>query len=1000
MKIRIGTRKSRLAMIQTEIVKTRILASFPNVEIEVIPMNTLGDKILNRSLTSFGGKGVFTKELNEALLDGSIDLAVHSAKDMPTEFVDGLAVGAVLERADAGDVLVTRDGIPAKQLAPGSIIGTSSLRRELQIKRLNPQLEIRMLRGNVETRLDKLRNGEYDGILLAAAGLERLGQLSPEGLHLEYLDKEMFVPAPGQGILAVEIRSGELADIMAAIHSEEAAAILYAEREYLMILGGGCNAPCGAYCRKEGSRMVMTAMYAQDGQHPVYRKGSCELRASGQITMAVLARRLAENLALQVCGKMVSLVGAGPGDAGLLTRKGLECVRRADVIIYDNLISGSILNEARLDARLLYAGKRSGHHHLPQDEINELLVSEARLGHYVVRLKGGDPFVFGRGGEEAQVLKEHGIPYEIVPGVSASYSVPAYAGIPVTSRGVASSFHVITGHRGHHSSDRTDYSALAKIEGTLVFLMGLGNLKEITEQLMAHGKAGNIPAAVIEQGTTAGQRKVISTIETVAADAEKQQIKTPAIVVIGEAVALEAQLDWFGKAPLSGKRVLITGTRHMAAELEAELAPLGAETVAVSIIETRPLITDQVTQALRSAAGYQWLLFTSGNGVDIFFETLRILRLDIRTLMHLKFAAIGRKTAAALENYGIHCDFVPDSFSGADLAKEWIPLLKKEEKVIMFRAKDGMTILPQELKRAGITFSDIPLYETWTDERRTEELKRAVRSADYVTLASGSAAAAFGRMLDGEIPAHVKVISIGPSTTKAAQELGLTVHKSTGEYTAAGIAAAILADAVSCREAAAGQPAGQMSGQTISQTISQTAGPGTGPAAGKEPPEVASDIRPEDSAPRFPMFFSLSGKQVLIVGAGRVASRRAEILAQFGADIQVIAPESTEQIKKMAAGHVVQWERRCFQTDDIQAQFMVFAATDNGILNNEIVKLCRTKQIFVNHAGDRMQSDFYFPGIAREGSMVLGVTASGADHRLASDLTGKLQQWLRTSVQD
>ena len=994
MKIRIGTRKSRLAMIQTEIVKTRILACFPEVEIEVIPMSTMGDRILNRSLTSFGGKGVFTKELNEALLDGSIDLAVHSAKDMPTEFVAGLAVGAVLERADAGDVLVTRSGVPAKQLAPGSVIGTSSLRRELQIKRLNSRVKIKMLRGNVETRLDKLRNGEYDGILLAAAGLERLGQLAPDGLHLEYLDKELFIPAPGQGILAVEIRSGELADIMAAIHSEEAAAILSAEREYLMILGGGCNAPCGAYCRKEGGRLVMTAMYARDGQHPVYRKGSCELRTSGQTTMAVLARRLAENLALQVCGRMVSLVGAGPGDAGLLTRKGLDCVRRADVIIYDNLISGSILNEARLDARLLYVGKRSGNHHLPQEQINELLVAEARLGHYVVRLKGGDPFVFGRGGEEARVLKEQGIPYEIVPGVSSSYSVPAYAGIPVTNRGTASSFHVITGHKGHHSAERTDYSVLAKVEGTLVFLMGLGNLHEIAAQLMVYGKPKDTPAAVIEQGTTAKQRKIISTLETITEDAARHQMKTPAIVVIGDAVTLEPQLDWFGRAPLSGKRVLITGTRHMAAELEAELVPLGAETVAVSIIETRPLITEQVTAALRSAAGYQWFLFTSGNGVDIFFETLRILRLDIRTLMHLKFAAVGRKTAAALENYGIHCDFVPRNFSGADLAREWIPLLEKDEKVIMFRAKDGMTVLPQELGKAGITFHDIPLYETWVDGRRTEELKRAVKSADYVTLASGSAAAAFGRMLAGGIPPHLKVVTIGPSTTKAAKELGITVHKSTGEYTASGIAAAILADVQSQSNAAepVNRPANALEGL-----------PGDGrrrPEGQVVPEEItAFAAHPQDPELCFPMFFHLAGKEVLIVGAGAVASRRAEVLIQFGAEVWVIAPEGTEQIGELAADHKLRWERRCFQAEDINSQFMVIAATDSVELNHEIVKISRAKGIPVNHAGDRAQSDFYFPGIAREGNVVLGITASGTDHRLARELTGQLQQWLSRSAE-
>ena len=979
MKIRIGTRKSRLALIQTDIVKNRILAAVPGIEIEIIPMSTMGDRILDRSLTSFGGKGVFTKELNEALLDGRIDLAVHSAKDMPTAFAAGLAVGAVLERADAGDVLVTRHGIPAKQLLPGSVIGTSSLRRELQIKRLNPGVEIKMLRGNVETRLDKLRQGEYDGILLAAAGLKRLGLSDPEGLHLEYLDKEMFVPAPGQGILAVEIRTGELAEVMAAIHSAETAAMLYAEREYLTILGGGCNAPCGAYCRKEGGRLVMTAMYAQDGKHPVYRKSSCEIPATGPGLFTGPAKRLAEELALKVCGKMVSLVGAGPGDAGLLTGKGLTCVRRADVIIYDNLISGSILNEARLDARLLYVGKRSGKHHLPQDQINELLVHEAKLGNYVVRLKGGDPFVFGRGAEEAMALKEQGIPFEVVPGVSSAYSVPAYAGIPVTSRGLASSFHIITGHRGAGSSETTDYAVLAKAEGTLVFLMGLGNLPEIAGQLLRHGKARDTPAAVISQGTTAGQQKTVSTLELIADMAAAAGIQTPAIVVIGAAVALAAELDWYGQAPLSGKRVLITGTRHMSRELEAELSPLGAECLAVSLIETRPLITDQVSAAVKSVGDYHWLLFTSGNGVDIFFETLRILRLDIRMLMNVKLAAIGRKTAAALEKYGFYCDFVPEDFSAADLTKEWIPLLGKEDRVIMFRAREGTAVLPQELKKAGIAFLDVPLYETWMDERRAEELERALKQVDYVTLASGSAARAFHRMLSGTIPQSVKVIAIGPSTAGTAKDLGIEVYKSTDEYTAAGIVAAILADAV------------QATGEATEQK------PDTGNKTENAENTAGSDRKgtQEPQEAYFPLFVSLKDKKILIVGAGSVAARRAAMLAWFGAQIQVIAPEGTQAMEVLAAAGELEWDRRCFETADIKSPDLVLAATDDTGLNTEIVKICRGKKILVNHAGDKSQCDFYFPGIAGDGKVVLGITASGSDHGLVHELTEKLQQWLK-----
>lgn len=791
MKIRIGTRKSKLALVQTELVRDMIQAKFPEMEIELVPMSTKGDKILDRSLTSFGGKGVFTKELEEALLNSAVDLAVHSAKDMPMEFPEGLALGAVLDREDPGDVLVTRSGVRARELPAGSVIGTSSLRRELQIKGMNPQVRIKLLRGNVQTRLQKLRDGEYDGILLAAAGLKRLGLDAPEGLHLEYLDKEQFIPAPGQGILAVEIRKGELAEVMAAIHSEEAAVMLRAERKYLTVLGGGCNAPCGAYCRREGNRLVMSAMYAADGRHPVYCKSGVDVVGD----ILELAETLADHIAIQVRYQKVSLVGAGPGDAGLFTRRGLECVRRADVIVYDNLISGSILNEARLDAELFYAGKRSSNHYLTQDQINALLVEQAKLGKYVVRLKGGDPYIFGRGGEEALELQKHGIPFEVVPGISSSYSVPAYAGIPVTQREMASSFHVITGHEGaHKTAEVLDYGTLAKEEGTLIFLMGLKNLRKIAGQLMAHGKDKDTPAAVIQQGTTAKQKKAVSTLEHIVEEAARCGIETPAITVVGDVVSLEGSLEWFGQKPLSGKRVLVTGTRYMAKEMETELGALGAETVAISVIESMPLMDEAVREAFAGIGRYRWVVFTSGNGVAIFFDTMKKLSVDIRKLMHLKFAAVGKNTAAALADHGIHCDFVPSKFSGADLAKEWIPQLGGEDAVLLMRAKEGSAMLPEALKKAGIPFTDVALYETWTDERRSDELNRAVLDADYVTVASGSAVQAFCSMVPGYQGLAAKVVSIGPSTTNAAEELGLPVYKSASEYTAAGIAEAILAD--------------------------------------------------------------------------------------------------------------------------------------------------------------------------------------------------------------
>lgn len=817
-------------MVQTELVRDAILAHFPDREIELVPISTKGDRHLDRSLASFGGKGVFTRELEEALLRGEVDMAVHSAKDMPMEFPKGLTLGAVLCREDPRDVLVTTSGLPARELPAGSVIGTGSLRRELQIRRLNPQVQIRLLRGNVQTRIEKLLDGGYDGILLAAAGLKRLGMTEQEGIFLEYLDTREFIPAPGQGILGVEIREGELSEVMAAIHSPEDAVMLRAEREYLSVLGGSCNAPCAAYCRREGKALVMSVMFAKDGQYPVFREGVSDLgmrqkeeykeenqqetemyqdakkqesethedAKKQQEEIMRQAEKLATDLARRVRLRPLSLVGAGPGDAGLFTRKGAECVRQADVIIYDNLISGSILNEARLDAELIYAGKRSSSHHLTQDEINRLLVEKALSGKYVVRLKGGDPFVFGRGGEEALALKKQGIPFEIVPGVSSSYSVPAYAGIPVTQRELASSFHVITGHEGAHKTEEVlDYATLAREEGTLVFLMGLKNLGRIAGELLANGMDRDTPAAVIQNGTTPKQKRVVSTLGHIEEAAAQAGIGTPAITVVGAVAELAEILDWYGQGALFGKRILVTGSRYLVGEMEEALKPYGAETVAVSVIESRLLQTEEVRRALDEIRDYQWLVFTSSNGVDLFFELLQKEERDLRLLMNIKFAVIGSKTEAALRRHGFSCDFVPSRFTGEDLAREWIPELGKEDRVLLMRAQEGSPVLTERLAEAEVSFADVPLYETWTDERRKEELNRVIREVDYVAVASSSAVRALCGMLEDKESIRARVISIGPSTTKAANRLGLRVWKTAAEYTSEGMVAAILKDAVS-----------------------------------------------------------------------------------------------------------------------------------------------------------------------------------------------------------
>ncbi len=797
--IKIGTRKSKLALTQTDIVKDKIKQAFPELEVEIVKIDTKGDQILDKSLTSFGGKGVFTAELEAELLSGQIDIAVHSAKDMPMDFPEGLGIGAVLDRADVRDTFVTTTGKTLEELEPGSIVGTSSLRRELLIKEINPYVNIKLLRGNVQTRLSKLRDGQYDGIILAAAGIERLGYEKEEGLYYQYLDPDVFLPAAGQGILSVESRTedAEMEEILAAIHSEKAECLLMAERAFLKTIGGSCNAPAAALCREENGEFSMRAMYVKDGIHSkkTYMTVSAKDTVEGKNKVEI-ATELGISVAHEVNKGMVYLVGAGPGDEDLMTRKGLKLLREADVVVYDNLASSSLLNEVRDDAELIYAGKRSSNHHLKQYETNELLVKLALEGKNVVRLKGGDPYIFGRGGEEGQELREAGVDFEVVPGISSSYSVPAYCGIPVTHRDFASSFHVITGHEGNHKNGVSvlNYETLAKEEGTLIFLMGLKNLPNIVTSLIENGKDPATPVGVLQEGTTARQRVATGTLADIVEVVEREGIRTPAITVVGDVVSLRQVLDWYGHKPLSGKSVLVTGTTSMVDRLSPILKEEGAEAISFSLIRTERMRLPELDLALKEIDKYNWIVFTSANGVECFFEEMQEIRKDIRDLAHIRFAVIGDGTRKALEDHGIFCDFIPTAYSSKDMAEAMVPHIGKDESVLLLRAEEANRVLPDALEEAGISHTCISLYHTVKDERKAEELNRLIKMVDYVTFASSSAVRAFVSMVDNLDDVKGKYISIGPVTTKTAEENGLFIEKTAVVYTARGMVETMIQD--------------------------------------------------------------------------------------------------------------------------------------------------------------------------------------------------------------
>ena len=782
--IRIGTRKSLLALVQTEIVKDALLRAFPETEIEIVKIDTKGDQLLDRSLTSFGGKGVFTVELEAELLSGAIDIAVHSAKDMPMEFPAGLGIGAVLSRADARDTFVSLDGTKLADLAPGSVVGTSSLRRELQIKEINPQVQIKLLRGNVQTRLRKLKEGQYDGIILAAAGIERLGYENEEEFHYEYLEPETFLPAAGQGILAVESRmdDAETAEMLAAIHDAEAACLLAAERSFLKTIGGSCNAPAAAYCRKEGGRFLMDAMFVKDGAH--LRRAHMDIAADAQ-GMLEAATQLGKDIAGEVNKGIVYLVGAGPGDEDLMTRKGLKVLREADVVVYDSLASSSLLNEVRDDAELIFAGKRSSHHFKKQYETNQLLIDLAKEGKNVVRLKGGDPYIFGRGGEEGQELRAAGVDFVVVPGISSSYSVPAYCGIPVTHRDYASSFHVITGHEGNHKNGATvlDYGTLAREEGTLIFLMGLKNLPNIVKSLIENGKDPKTPAGVLQEGTTARQKMAVGTLENIVEVVEREGIQTPAITVVGDVVSLADELSWYGGKLLSGQRVLVTGSRSMVERLSPLLKEEGAEAISFSLIRTEAMDTPEFDRAMADIDSYTWIVLTSANGVECFFDKLKAMRKDIRDFKDVHFAVIGDGTKKALEGHGIYSDLIPTAYSSKDMAAAMVPHMKPTDKVLLLRAEEANAVLPDSLTAAGIDHTCVSLYHTVVDERKADELSRLVETVDYITFASSSAVRAFVSMAGSLENVSAKYISIGPVTTKTAEAEGLHVDRTAAVYT-------------------------------------------------------------------------------------------------------------------------------------------------------------------------------------------------------------------------
>lgn len=493
----------------------------------------------------------------------------------------------------------------------------------------------------------------------------------------------------------------------------------------------------------------------------------------------------------------VYLIGAGPGDPGLLGLKAKECLETADAVVYDRLADPRIIEFCRKDAEMVYVGKASANHTMRQPDINKLLVKLAAEGKTVARLKGGDPFVFGRGGEEAIELLEAGLPFEFVPGVTSAIAVAEYAGIPVTHRHVATSFAVITGHEDPTKGESTiNWKGLATAVDTLVFLMGVENIERISSQLIANGRSADCPAAVIRWGTRPEQRTLITTVGQAAADVKATGMKPPAIFLVGEVVKLREQLQWFDNKPLFGKTVVVTRARAQASALTKKLEAQGARVLEVPAIKiVPPADFAPLDQAISEIDTYKWLILTSVNGVEYFFDRLLKSGKDSRALCGVKIAAIGSATAEALKGYGITADLIPSAYKAEELADALAADTKAGDKLLLARAKIARNVLPERLRALGAQVDVVTAYETVADCQNKEELLEALESgeASLVTFTSSSTVTNLLDVLGDKKDLLNKgaLAAIGPVTAETLEKHGLKPAVSAAEYTIDGLMTAI-----------------------------------------------------------------------------------------------------------------------------------------------------------------------------------------------------------------
>ena len=809
-KIVVGTRGSILALAQAEKVKqliedkylelkksgdtrlSKIFGGAENLDVELKIIVTKGDKDLRdfQKIQGTSQKDLFVKEIEREMLENKIDLAVHSLKDMPQVTPNGLLNASFPLREDNRDVLVSRNGKKLEELPENAIVGTGSTRREKEILNLRRDVQIKSIRGNIHTRLKKLDDGEYDAIVLAAAGLKRVGL---EDRITQYFRENEFIPAPGQGILCIQCRENDdkIRTLLEEINDDEVKLMCQAEREFSRIFDGGCHTPIGCSSKINGENLTLKGMF-YEGDTRILKEITGKKYDAEKLAqeLAEKIKRVVKMEKNKVKGK-VYIAGAGCGDEQLITLKLKNILEKADCVIYDRLVNPNILQYSKPGAELIYMGKENTEGGELQLKINQTIVEKAFENEIVLRLKGGDPFVFGRGGEEIEALLAENIEFEVIPGITSSIAVPAYAGIPVTHRGINTSFHVFTGHTKIDGSEH-DFSTIAKLDGTLIFLMGLGNLEKIVENLVENGKKVDTPVAIIKDGTTSKQKTYTGTLGTIVEIVKENNVKSPVIIIIGEVVNLREKMQWFEKKVLSGKNILVTRNKEKQKKVADKINELGGQAVSL------PLINIEYNEfEMPDLSQYGAILFNSANSVIGFMNKIK----DMRQLANVKIGVVGTKTAEEMENYKIIPDFYPKEYTVERLAAESVKFTNPNERVLFVVSNISPVDTEKYDKLYGRKYEKVVVYSTEQVKIEEEKVEREVRKSDILMFLSSSTFESFVKnlgiddlnkteklknILDGKV-----IASIGPVTTKTIEKYGIKVNIEAEKYTEDGLLNAI-----------------------------------------------------------------------------------------------------------------------------------------------------------------------------------------------------------------